>query len=150
QILLSNIEENLIATVAPLALNSAYGGYFYRYAPQRALKDAIDSISMATNVPRPQGAHDSSTTSMKRDIERVVRSGYNLFKSTVSNPKTLITPVALKEIVEDAQNIEMDVDRIFSVLVTKDIPLDALKGGCGYNSPTAGHAPHLEHHIRQL
>ncbi|KAG0036578.1 hypothetical protein BGZ83_003761, partial [Gryganskiella cystojenkinii] len=30
------------------------------------------------------------------------------------------------------------------------LPLDALQGDRGYNSPSAGPAPYVEHHIRAL
>ncbi|KAF9959329.1 hypothetical protein BGZ70_008884, partial [Mortierella alpina] len=49
------------------------------------------------------------------------------------------------EVKVDAEShIQMCGGRVLSALITKDIPEEAILGGYGYDSPTAGFAPQLE------
>ncbi|GJJ70444.1 hypothetical protein EMPS_02793 [Entomortierella parvispora] len=140
------IEQNLIATVFPYCLNSASGGYFYRWTPSKDLESLLAKAApLAVIKPVTSPAH----TDLKNSIKEQQQFNHAVFSKLV-DPKSLVTDTALDEIIGDTQNIQTckDRGRVLSVLISKDIPLEAMKGGFAYNSLTAGRAPRAEHHIR--
>jgi len=138
------IEQNLIAIVFPYCLNSASGGYFYRWTPSEVFKSKLlQAAPSAKTLPTTSPAPDD----LKGEIERQQKFNYDVF-SNIMGQQSMATIAALDEVIEDAQNVLMHGDRVLSVLITKDIPLEAMKGGYAYNGNTAGGAARIEHQIR--
>ncbi|KAF9945423.1 hypothetical protein BGZ72_001342, partial [Mortierella alpina] len=154
QPIFGDIERNLIASLRGKGVNSASGGPTYNWQPTSTFIERVRGIFISYKAinrrvvlpgPPTPGFLNTITTTIRNTMDAT----YSIFASR--EPQwNMVNQIALEEIKQDASNIQMFGGRVLSVLITKDITQEALHGGYAYNSPTAGFAPQLEHHIRAL
>ncbi|KFH72221.1 hypothetical protein MVEG_02512 [Podila verticillata NRRL 6337] len=145
-----DIERNLIALVTPQCLNSASGGSSFQWEPKPEFLSAVHAA-----VPRTGGPSIMSVPLREKDLQDRARAhlghAYRIIQASFPE-NTVATAESMQQIILDATSDirPLGARKTLSVFIPSDITMEMAKGGADYMSPTAGPAPKLELHIRQL